>query len=178
MENTHVWQYIPLHQKGVRVVIFFNKRMKYKGGGTKVNGLLQLDYSVRGTKALQTPNYEHGKGCKRGIARTPHQECLCAHLCMVSEGWLSAGEQRAAQAPISSGSLKKNLSVIWTPGGWVIGRQILKLYRMLIVSALLGGIHNLSADSYDWGETLTQCTTSRLPLFSCNILTRMTVFIV
>lgn len=38
----------------VCVVVFFNKRMKHRGGGRKVNGLLQLDYAVCGANALQT----------------------------------------------------------------------------------------------------------------------------
>lgn len=173
MQNTRVWQYVPLHQKGVRAVIFFNKRMKHRGGGRKVNGLLQLDCSVCGAKALQTHNYKHRKGCKCGIARTPHQEHLCARLPRGDHQEENGGLKR-----LSAVAALSNLSAIWTPRGWVMGRQILKLYKMPTVSAMLVGIHNLSADSYDRGETLAQCTTRRLPLFSCNFLTQMTIFIV
>ena len=158
------------------MVIFFNKRMKHRGGERKVNGLLQLDYSICGAKALQTPNYEHGRGCKCGIARTPHQECLCAHLHTVREGWPSGGEWRAAQAPVSRGSLEQSPCNLNTKrlGDEEANFEVVQDAYSLCSAR---GIHNLSADGYDWGEMLTQCTTRRLPLFSCNILTRMTIFI-
>lgn len=114
---------------------------------------------------------------KCGTGRTPHQECLCAHLCTVREGGPSAGERRAAQVPVSSGSLEQPLYNLNTK----------RLDDREANFGVVQDAHSLCCASgepqsvsrqFDQGEMLSQSTTRRLPLFSCNILTQMTIFIV
>lgn len=103
-----------------------------------MNGLFQLDYSVCRANVLQTPKYKHGKRYECGIARIPHHKHLCASGTRSVRGSSQPGKHLWAVTASSK------LSAIQTPRGQVTERNILEMYKMPTVSALLADPDSVS----------------------------------
>lgn len=154
----------PFAKRG-SVHYFLEQKYETWGKWENDNRLHQLDYSVCGSKALQTPNYKHGKQCKCGIARIPQQEHLCAPWSPRGNHQQEKGGQLKHLYALAALSI--SLQFKHQEAGWW-GGKFWSYIRCLWSLLCWGDPHNLSADSYDWGEMLTLCTAGRLQILSCN----------